>query len=65
MLIKNRLIILVLIIFKIGKINCQNDRLFGDCENEVGSYICNQILIKENSEFEFYDYLHLRGGTRN
>lgn len=62
-------LLLALIIIPKCDIICQNKishkRLFGECKDGIGSYICQQILIKKNNRFKFYDYLHLRGGIVN
>jgi len=37
--------------------------LFGKCDEQYGGYMCQQVLFRADSTFEFYDLLHLRGWT--
>ena len=37
--------------------------LFGKCDEHFGGYMCQQVLFRADSTFEFYDLLHLRGWT--
>lgn len=37
--------------------------LFGECNDYISNYMCQQVMFKNDKTFTFYDLLHLRGWT--